>query len=190
MKNFKIIETEIPDLVIIDPFCVEDNRGYYIKTYEKDIFKEIGLDIGIYELCGSFSKKGVLRGLHVQTQYSQSKLVRCAYGKLFDVAVDVRPHSKTFGQWFGTILDHIDNKMIYIPAGFAHGVMALSEEAVLSYHSAEKYVKEFDSGIIWNDKDLNIAWPLEEIAQEPILSNKDQKLPTFQEFCDKYLGKK
>lgn len=183
MSNFKIINTKIEGLKIVDPFCVEDDRGCYIKTFERDIFKQLGLDIEVQELCGSISKKGVVRGLHFQTRYAQSKLVRCAYGRIYDVAVDIRPNSKTFGQWFGIELSHYNNKMLYIPSGFAHGLMALSDEAVLSYHSAERYLKDWDSGIKWDDVDLAIEWPNDELHTEVIISEKDKNLMTFREYC-------
>lgn len=188
MSNFNIIDTSIEGLKIVEPFLVRDERGYYIKTFEKDIFKQLGLNIGIQELCGSISKKGVIRGLHFQTKHAQSKLVRCAYGIIYDVAVDLRPDSKTFGKWFGIELSHYNNQMLFIPAGFAHGLMALSDEAVLSYHSAEKYVKDWDYGIRWDDKDLGITWPLERVNADIIISEKDKHLVTFKEYC-KMIGR-
>lgn len=184
MTQFEKFSTEIDGLFIVQPFCVEDERGYYIKSYEKDILQSLGMDIGVQEICGSYSKAGVIRGLHLQTENAQSKLVRCAYGEIFDVAVDMRKDSATFGKWYGITLTHINNKMLFVPSGFAHGIMAISDEAILSYHSAEKYSSKFDKGIIWNDPDLNISWPINKIKRQPILSEKDRTLPTFREFCD------
>ena len=188
MNNFFVEETNIEGLKVIIPFYAEDDRGFYIKTYERDIFKSLGMDIDIQELCGSISKKGVLRGLHFQTKYAQSKLVRCAYGEIYDVAVDLRPESKSFGKWYGIFLSHINKKMLFIPSGFAHGILAMTEDAVLSYHSSEKYIKDYDSGIIWNDTDLNITWPINKVNGNIILSEKDKKLQSFKEYCSKMIG--
>ena len=181
-NDFAFKKTPIDGLLIIEPFIVKDERGYYIKSYERDIFKKNGIDIDVQEICGSISKKGVLRGLHYQRKEAQSKVVRCAFGQLFDVSVDLRRQSNTYGQWFGIELSHNNNKMIYIPPGFAHGTLTISENAVLLYHSAEKYLKEYDGGIRWDDPTISIKWPLKENnLSYPLLSMKDKNLPYLSE---------
>lgn len=182
MKKFEILDTNIKGLLRIKPIVFDDQRGYYIKSYEKNIFREIGLDLSVQEICGSMSHKGVLRGLHFQYKNAQSKLVRCAYGRIYDVAVDLRKNSSTFGKWYGLELSSENNEMLFIPSGFAHGILALTEPAILSYHSAEIYEPIYDSGIRWDDKDLNINWPLKDIDNVVTLSEKDNNLMSFNEF--------
>jgi dTDP-4-dehydrorhamnose 3,5-epimerase len=129
----------------------------------------------------SYSKKGVLRGLHFQTKYSQDKLIHVYCGEVFDVAVDLRKGSSTFGKWEGFCLSGENKLGLYIPSGFAHGYLALSDEVIFSYRCGQPYAPDFDSGIIWNDKELGVKWPLVDIEQL-IISPKDQKLQTFAEF--------
>jgi len=181
-SDFAFKKTSIDGLLIIEPFVAEDERGYYIKSYERDVFRQNGINIGVQEICGSVSHRGVLRGLHYQKKEAQSKVVRCAFGRLFDVSVDLRKNSSTYGQWFGTEISYKNNKMLYIPPGFAHGTFALSEDAVLVYHSAEKYLRDYDAGIRWDDPTISIEWPLSEgNVTHPILSEKDGVLPFLSE---------
>ncbi len=181
-SDFTFKKTPIDGLLVIEPFVVEDERGYYIKSYERDIFIQNGINIGVQEICGSISNGGVLRGLHFQKRESQSKVVRCAFGRLFDVSVDLRKNSSSYGRWFGTEISHDNKKMIYVPPGFAHGTFALSDNAVLLYHSAEKYLRDCDGGIRWDDPTISIKWPLSEgHVTHPILSEKDKVLPYLSE---------
>lgn len=182
--NFTFIETEIKDVYIIEPKVYGDNRGYFEETYQYENFKEAGLDMIFVQDNESKSKKGVLRGLHFQTQYSQGKLVRVLQGEVFDVAVDLRKSSETYGKWTGVRLSSENKKMLYIPENFAHGFLVLSEEAVFTYKCTNLYHPEFDSGIFWNDKDIYIEWPLDGI-NDAILSDKDKKQQTFAEFNSK-----
>jgi dTDP-4-dehydrorhamnose 3,5-epimerase len=181
MEKFKIEDTDIEGVKLIHPFFAPDERGYFMKTYEREVFRENGIDMGNAEDMTSYSKKGVLRGLHFQTKYSQDKLCRVYYGEVYDVAVDLRKGSPTFGKWKGFLLSGENRLGLYIPSGFAHGYLALSDEVIFSYRCGQPYAPDFDSGIIWNDKDLGVAWPTENIDQL-IISSKDQKLQTFAEF--------
>lgn len=182
--NFTFIETDIKDVYVIEPKVFGDNRGYFEETYQYDNFKEAGIDMIFVQDNESKSKKGVLRGLHFQTQYSQGKLVRVLQGEVFDVAVDLRKNSETYGKWTGVILSSENKKMLYIPENFAHGFLVLSEEATFTYKCTNIYHPEYDDGIIWNDKIINIKWPLEGI-KEILLSDKDRKQQTFEEYNNK-----
>ncbi|WP_312833476.1 dTDP-4-dehydrorhamnose 3,5-epimerase [Sedimentibacter saalensis] len=182
--NFTFIETDIKDVFIIEPKVYGDNRGYFEETYQYENFKEAGLDMIFVQDNESKSKKGVLRGLHFQTKYSQGKLVRVLQGEVFDVAVDLRKNSETYGKWTGVKLTSENKKMFYIPENFAHGFLVLSDEATFAYKCTNLYHPEYDSGIIWSDKEINIQWPLEGI-DEILLSDKDKKQQTFKEFNQK-----
>lgn len=179
--NFTFTETNIKDVYIIEPKLYGDDRGYFQETYQHENFKEAGLDMVFVQDNESKSKKGVLRGLHFQTQFSQGKLVRVLQGEVFDVAVDLRKNSETYGKWTGVRLSSENKKMFYIPENFAHGFLVISDEATFAYKCTNLYHPEFDSGIIWNDKDINIEWPLEGI-KEIFLSEKDKKQQTFAEY--------
>jgi len=187
MSKFKRIETGIKDLVIIEPTVFGDDRGFFMETYSKKDFKEIGLDMEFVQDNHSKSKKGVFRGLHFQTQMSQGKLVRVVAGSVLDVAVDLRRDSDTFGKWYILELSVENKKMFYVPEGFAHGFITLEDDTEFQYKCTNYYAPEFDSGIIWNDKDLNIDYPFEKYELDMkgiLLSEKDQKLQTFKEFVD------
>ena len=181
MQEFLFQNTDIKDLIIITPFSTEDNRGNFIKFYEKDIFKENGIDFIPYESFESTSKKGVLRGLHFQTENPQAKLIRVPYGKIFDVAVDLRRDSETFGKWYGIELSSENKKIFYIPKGFAHGFLTLSDIAIVSYMCDDEYSYKTDSGIVWNDKDINIDWNINS-CNDLIISERDKNLYTLKDF--------
>ena len=181
MEQFKFESTTIDGLKVIHPFFAPDERGCFMKTYEREIFKANGIDMGNAEDMTSYSKKGVLRGLHFQTKYSQDKLIRVYYGEVYDVAVDLRKGSPTFGQWEGFRLSGENRIGLYIPSGFAHGYLALTDEVIFSYRCGQPYAPNYDSGIIWNDKELGVEWPINDI-DNLIISSKDQKLQTFAEF--------
>lgn len=179
MADIKVIKTPIAGLIMIEPPIFADNRGYFMETYNRQAFADAGLHMTFVQDNQSMSKKGVLRGLHLQTQFPQGKLVRVISGEIFDVGVDLRRGSPTYGQYVGTILSGENKRMLYIPEGFAHGFLVLSDEAVLTYKCTELYHPEFDAGIAWNDPDIDIDWPLNGI--EPVLSEKDKKLPLLKE---------
>lgn len=180
MKNFKFIETGIKDLKLIEPFIASDERGYFMKFYEKSIYEANGIFLNNYEENQSYSTKGVLRGLHFQTENAQSKLVRAIRGCVYDVVVDLRIDSNTFGQWKGFWLSEENKNMLYVPKNFAHGFLTLSEDAIVSYICDDKYMPEYDSGIIWSDNTLNVAWPS---MDQIIVSDKDSNLITFNEYA-------
>ena len=170
---FNFIETKIKDLYIIEPKVFGDNRGYFMESYNKSDFFEAGLTQEFVQDNESKSKKGVLRGLHFQTKHTQGKLVRVTEGEVFDVAVDLRKDSATYGQWEGVTLTSENKKQFYVPEGFAHGFLVLSDIAVFNYKCTDYYAPEFDGGVLWNDEDIAVEWPLEGI-EEILLSEKDK----------------
>ncbi|MBU3205001.1 dTDP-4-dehydrorhamnose 3,5-epimerase [Clostridium algidicarnis] len=180
MGNFNFIKTKIKDLYIIEPKVFGDNRGYFMETYSKRDFNEAGLTMEFVQDNESKSKKGVLRGMHFQTKYTQGKLVRVTEGEVYDVAVDLREGSETYGMWEGILLTAENKKQFYVPEGFAHGFLVVSEKAVFNYKCTNFYAPEYDSGLLWNDKDVNIKWPLDGI-EEILLSEKDKVQKTLKE---------
>lgn len=178
MGRFKFIKTEIEGLYIIEPTVFGDNRGYFMETYHAGEFRKAGLAMNFVQDNQSKSKKGVLRGLHFQYKYPQGKLVRVIKGEVFDVAVDLRKTSKTYGKWYGVILSEGNKRQLYIPEGFAHGYLVTSEEAEFVYKCTDYYHPEDEGGIFWNDLEIGIAWPLEKV-KEVILSEKDKKWKTL-----------
>ena len=169
----KLTLTPIKDLVVIEPKVFGDERGYFYEAYNKNTFHELGLDYDFVQDNQSFSRKGVLRGLHFQKQFPQAKLVRVIEGEVFDVAVDLRKDSPTFGKWYGVTLSGENKKMFMIPRGFAHGFLVLSETAVFSYKCDDFYHPNDEGGIIYNDPDIGIEWP--EVDCELVLSEKDKR---------------
>ena len=180
MGNFKFVQTKIRDLYIIEPKVFGDNRGYFMETYSKKDFEEAGLTMTFVQDNESKSSKGVLRGLHFQTKYTQGKLVRVTKGSVYDVAVDLRKGSPTYGEWEGVLLTDENKKQFYVPEGFAHGFLVLSDEAVFNYKCTDFYAPEYDGGLLWNDPDVAIEWPLEGI-EEILLSEKDKEQKTLKE---------
>lgn len=177
--GFEFIKQEIPEVVLIKPKVFGDNRGFFMETYKKSEFYANGIEIEFNQDNHSKSTAHVLRGLHFQrAPYGQAKIVRCTRGRIYDVAVDIRPESKTFGKYVKVELSEDNKLMLFIPEGFAHGFVVLSEEAELNYKASGEYAPQADCGIIWNDKDINIDW---EIDFEPILSEKDTKQKTLKE---------
>lgn len=179
MGQFKFIKLDIEGLYVIESKCFGDNRGFFMETYNYEDFKNAGLTGVFVQDNQSLSKKGVLRGLHFQIKHPQCKLVRVLRGEVFDVAVDIRPGSKTFGKWHGEYLSAENKRQFYIPEGFAHGFLVLSEEAEFTYKCTDFYHPEDEGGIIWNDKDLNINWPI--MDMEIIISEKDLRQKNFSE---------
>ncbi|MBW9151352.1 dTDP-4-dehydrorhamnose 3,5-epimerase [Clostridium estertheticum] len=188
---FDFMETKIDGVYIIESKVFGDNRGYFMETYNKNDFFGAGLTMEFVQDNESKSKKGVLRGLHFQTKHTQGKLVRVTKGQVFDVAVDLRKGSSTFGKWEGVILTDENKKQFYVPEGFAHGFLVLSDEAVFNYKCTDYYAPKYDSGVLWNDEDIAIEWPLDGI-EEILLSDKDkiQKRLKDLEISFEYKGSK
>ncbi len=184
MSKFKFIETSLQGVCIIEPTVFGDNRGYFLESYSKKEFEAAGLHMHFVQDNESKSKKGVLRGLHFQTKHTQGKLVRVIEGEVYDVAVDLRDGSPTFGKWEGVVLTAENKKQLYIPEGFAHGFLVLSDTAIFQYKCTDYYAPEYESGILWNDPDIGILWPLEGI-DEVLLSEKDKVQQTLKEFMSK-----
>lgn len=176
---FEFERQKIKDVILVKPKVFGDNRGFFMEAYKKSEFAENGIDVEFNQDNHSKSCAHVLRGLHYQgAPYGQAKLVRCGRGRIYDVAVDIRPDSKTFGQYVKVELSEENKHMLFIPEGFAHGFVVLSDEAELLYKASGEYAPQADRGVLWNDKDINIDW---EIDFEPILSEKDKIQPTLAE---------
>jgi len=174
----EIVTTGIKDLLVLEPKVHEDERGYFFESYNKSRLPDHLKSIQWVQDNESKSNKGVLRGLHYQVgEYAQAKLVRTVVGEIYDVAVDIRPQSKTYGQWYGILLSATNKKQVLIPRGFAHGFVVLSETAIFSYKCDNYYNKEAEGGIYYDDPTLSIEWPIE--PSELLLSKKDEALPTF-----------
>ena len=185
---FEFEKQTIEDVILVKPKVFGDNRGFFMESYKKSEFFENGIAIEFNQDNHSKSTKGVLRGLHYQAYpHGQAKLVRCSKGRIYDVAVDIRPTSPTFGKYVKVELSEENKHMLYIPIGFAHGFVALSEEVELLYKASGEYSPQADRGLLWNDKDINIDW---DIDFEPLLSEKDKIQPvagpltSFQYFWD------
>lgn len=181
---FAFENTPIDGLILIHSHTYFDDRGLYKKVYEKNVFQEAGVQVEFTETSDLYSQKGALRGLHYQTNYSQAKLIHVVTGIIFDVALDLRRESKTFGRCFTTLLKPEDHCAVYIPEGFAHGFITLSDEAIFSYQCSGKYDPASCGGILWNDPDLGIPWPLKEYGVNKVIcTDKDRNWPTFKEYC-------
>ena len=178
MGNFNFIETDIKDVYIIEPTAYGDNRGYFMETYNEVDFKAAGLNYTFVQDNQSSSRKGVLRGLHFQKTHPQAKLVRVLKGEVYDVAVDLRKGSETYGKWVGALLSEENKRQFMVPRGFAHGFVVISETAEFAYKCDDFYHPEDEGGIMWNDPEIGIDW---RFAGNPILSAKDQKHPKLSE---------
>ena len=174
MGKITVTPCDIEGLYVIEPTVFKDERGYFVETYNQNDMKEAGLDMVFVRDNQSMSTRGVLRGLHFQKQFPQGKLVRVVRGKVFDVAVDLRSDSKTYGKWFGVELSAENMKQFYIPEGFAHGFLVLSDEAEFCYKCTDFYHPGDEGGLAWNDPEIGVEWPLEE-GVDLIISEKDQK---------------
>ena len=176
---FEFESQKIKDVILVKPKVFGDSRGFFLESYKKSDFYANGIDVEFNQDNHSKSSKGVLRGLHYQANpHGQAKLVRCAKGRIYDVAVDIRPSSKTFGQYVKVELTEENKHMLYIPVGFAHGFVALTDEVEILYKASGEYAPQADRGIIWNDKDINIDW---NIDFEPLLSEKDKIQPNLKD---------
>lgn len=180
MGQFKFTDTDIEGMFLVEPAVFEDNRGYFMETYNEADFKNAGYDLSFVQDNQSKSSKGVLRGLHFQINYPQGKLVRVIKGEVFDVGVDLREGSETYGEWFGAILSDENKKQLFIPEGFAHGFLVLSDEAEFVYKCTDFYNGDDEEGIKWDDPSIAIDWPLDGI-DEIILSEKDKLWKTLEE---------
>ena len=174
MGKITVTPCDIEGLYVIEPTVFKDERGHFVETYNQNDMKEAGLDMVFVQDNQSMSTRGVLRGLHFQKQFPQGKLVRVVRGKVFDVAVDLRSDSKTYGKWFGVELSAENMKQFYIPEGFAHGFLVLSDEAEFCYKCTDFYHPGDEGGLAWNDPEIGVEWPLEE-GVDLIISEKDQK---------------
>lgn len=176
---FDFVNTSIPDVILIKPKIFKDERGFFMETYKRSDFELVNIKDDFFQDNYSKSTKGVLRGLHYQKgKFAQSKIVRCTAGKIFDVAVDIRPFSSSFGKWVGYELSADNYHMLFIPKGFAHGLLVLSNEAEVLYKASGEYAPQADRGIAWNDPDIAIDWGFQSFAKDiqiPILSEKDSK---------------
>ena len=169
----KFLSTEIKQVLIIEPKVYEDDRGFFMETFRANLLAENGIPYQFVQDNHSGSKKNILRGLHYQIHHPQGKLVRAIRGEIFDVAVDLRRSSVTFGQWVGVTLSEANKKMLWIPPGFAHGYYVLSDWAEIVYKATDYYAPESDKSIVWNDPDIAINWPIP-LCTEPLLSEKDR----------------
>ncbi|PHD24438.1 dTDP-4-dehydrorhamnose 3,5-epimerase [Bacillus wiedmannii] len=176
----KVLDTNLLGVKVIEPKVFGDHRGWFMETYSDQAMQEAGIDLQFVQDNQSFSAtKGTLRGLHYQLNpKAQTKLVRCTRGSIFDVAVDIRKGSPTYGQWFGIELSAENKKQLLIPKGFAHGFMTLTDDVEVQYKVDELYAPECDRGIVWNDVEVGVEWPME---IQPVLSEKDEKAPSLKE---------
>jgi dTDP-4-dehydrorhamnose 3,5-epimerase len=176
--SFKFQQLEIPEVILVEAQSHGDDRGFFAETYKRSEFAANGIPQAFVQDNYSFSVRGVLRGLHYQKQpKAQGKLVTALRGQIFDVAVDIRRGSPTYGKWVGRVLGGEKIRLLYIPPGFAHGLCVLSEKAVVTYKVTEEYAPELDRGILWNDPHIGVQWPI----AEPLLSPKDTRLPLLEE---------
>jgi dTDP-4-dehydrorhamnose 3,5-epimerase len=187
IQKFEFKETEIAGLIEIQPFCADDVRGYFLKDYSKEVFGQNGIEHDLKEVFYTNSYRGVIRALHFQRVKQQPKLVRCVWGKVFDVVVDLRKDSPTFCKWLGFELSEENKRELLIPAKCAHGYLVL-EQSVISYKCSEKFYGEYDDGIMWNDPDIGVKWPVDRVDGKIILAEKDRNLQSFAQFMDAYGG--
>ena len=181
MGQIKVTTCDIEGLKVIEPKVFGDARGYFFESYNYNDYAAAGITQEFVQDNQSASKKGVLRGLHFQKNFPQDKLVRVINGEVFDVAVDLREGSKTYGKWFGVVLSAENKKQFFIPKNFAHGFVVLSDYAEFAYKCTDFYHPDDEGGIIWNDPDIGIDWPVED-ESELIFSDKDQKWPQFKDY--------
>lgn len=177
--KLKFIPTQIPDVLLIDPKVFQDERGFFFESYQKNHFRQAGIEADFVQDNHSQSLYGTLRGLHYQIRHAQGKLVRVIAGEIFDVAVDIRRNSPTFGKWVGDYLSSENKKMLWVPAGFAHGFYVTSAHAEVLYKATDYYTPQWERTIAWNDATINVSWPLQE--EVPILSPKDEAGTPFLE---------
>jgi dTDP-4-dehydrorhamnose 3,5-epimerase len=174
------LETKLDGVVLLEPEVHGDERGFMVETYSRDAWAELGVGVEFVQQNHSRSSRGTLRGLHFQTEPGQAKLVRCPRGRVFDVAVDLRRDSPTFGQWEGYELDDVTHRQLFVPVGFGHGFAVLSDEADVAYQLSSVYDPATESGIAWDDPGVAVEWPVD----DPLLSERDKQAPTLAEVAD------
>ncbi|HAN10431.1 MAG TPA: dTDP-4-dehydrorhamnose 3,5-epimerase [Clostridiales bacterium] len=177
----KFTKTFIIGLYVIEPSIFKDARGYFFESYSQKDFHENGIDVNFKQDNESYSKKGILRGLHFQKEHQQGKLIRVIKGTVYDVAVDLRKDSLTYGKYYGIVLSEKNKKQFYIPEGFAHGFLVLSDEAIFSYKCTDFYYKDEQGGVLWNDPDIGIDWPVDSM-DEIMLNERDSNWPLLREY--------
>ena len=173
----------LKEVIVVEPDVFSDKRGYFMETYQRLRYQDSGIDVTFVQDNLSFSRKGVLRGLHYQFPHEQAKLVQVIQGEIFDVAVDIRKGSPSFGKWISVILSHENKRQLFVPAGFAHGFCVLSDYAYVLYKCSDYYSPQSEGGILWSDPDLGIKWPI----SNPLLSEKDATYPHLKDVPDKRL---
>ena len=183
--GLRVSTTPIEGLLVVEPKVFSDARGYFMESYHRREYAAAGIDVEFVQDNQARSVMGTLRGLHFQKKHPQAKLVRVLAGRVFDVAVDLRGDSKTFGHWHGELLDAENQRQFFVPAGFAHGYLVLSESAVFAYKCSDFYDADDEGGLLWSDPDVGIRWPLKDIAQ-PLLSEKDKALPGLRDLNFKF----
>ncbi len=183
--GLRVEKTPVAGLVIVEPEVHADARGYFMESYNRREFRAAGIDVDFVQDNQARSVRGTLRGLHFQKTHPQAKLVRVLSGRVFDAAVDLRESSPTFGRWHGITLDEESHRQFFVPAGFAHGYLVLSDTAVFAYKCSDFYHPEDEGGLRWDDPDVGIQWPLEGIAK-PLLSEKDRRMPAFKDLEFRY----
>jgi dTDP-4-dehydrorhamnose 3,5-epimerase len=179
----KVMPTNLEDILIIEPQVFADARGFFLETYHYDRYRKAGIDRTFVQDNLSYSIKGTLRGLHYQKRHPQAKLVSVVSGDIFDVVVDIRKESPTFGQWLGIYLSARNKRQLFIPEGYAHGFCVVSDTALFSYKCSDFYDPDDEGGILWSDEDIAVDWPLE----QPIVSEKDRHLPRLADLPDELL---
>ncbi len=181
----KVVKSRLDGVLVIEPDVFGDDRGFFMESYNAKAFADAGIDVGFVQDNHSRSSRGVLRGLHYQiSPKAQDKLVRVVSGEVFDVAVDLRKDSPTFGQWDGFLISAENKKQVFIPKGFAHGFLVVSETADFLYKCSDYYSPEHERGVLWNDPAIGIEWPFPAETAEPTLSKKDTTLPTLENAVD------
>lgn len=176
----KRLPTKLDGIVALEPTAHGDERGFFLETYRRDLWAEHGVEAEFVQHNHSRSAKGTLRGLHFQTEPGQAKLIRCARGQIFDVVVDLRRDSPTFGEWEGQVLDDEAHRQLYVPVGFAHGFAVLSEVADVNYLCSSTYDPATESGIAWDDPEVGVEWPI----ADPLVSERDRGAPTLAEVAE------
>ena len=187
MQKWNFEELEMKGAYKVTPFFAADVRGGFLKDYSKEVFEQNGIYHDLKEVFYTISHKGVIRAMHFQRVKQQAKLVRCVVGKVYDVIIDLRKGSPTFGKWQGVYLTQDNMVELLVPEGFGHGYLVL-EDSIVSYKCGEKFYGEYDGGVKFDDEDMGIVWPYEEIGgkENIIIAEKDKNLPTFKEFLDNY----
>ncbi len=187
MQKWNFEELGMKGAYKVTPFFADDVRGGFLKDYSKEVFEQNGIHHDLKEVFYTISHKGVIRAMHFQRVKQQAKLVRCVVGKVYDVIIDLRKGSPTFGKWQGFYLTQDNMVELLVPEGFGHGYLVL-EDSIVSYKCGEKFYGEYDGGVKFDDEDMGIVWPYEEIGgkENIIIAEKDKNLPTFKEFLDNY----